>query len=169
MLIQKAISFLVTNFNTTGNNPKPVILHSIRVAMYLYDMGEEANVIVAALLHDLLEDTKTTSEEIKTAFSDEVANLVEANSFKSEITDYVQKYMDTFERTISCGKNATLIKAADLLDNADYYTMGQPATWAKLLEKLSKFVEMSESIIGDTRVWHDLRVKEHALEDLIKP
>lgn len=44
-LIQKAISFLVENFNKSGNNNKPVILHSIRLAMRLYDKGKKVEVI----------------------------------------------------------------------------------------------------------------------------
>ena len=51
--IQSAIVFLVESFSKSGHNPKPVILHSIRVAMALYTMGESCNIVTAALLHDM--------------------------------------------------------------------------------------------------------------------
>lgn len=163
-LVQKAISFLVESFNKTGNNPKPVIFHSIRVAMYLYDKGADSTIVIAALLHDLLEDTQITSQEIKSMFGDDVAKLVEANSFKSDISDYVLQYLETFKRNISTGPQAVLIKASDLLDNADYYNLGQQEIWPKLYGKFSKFIEMSQPVIGDTEIWKDLKKKQIELK-----
>ena len=56
-IVEKAISFLVYAFTTTGHNPKPVILHSIRTGLYLYHQNHAQDVVVAAILHDLIEDT----------------------------------------------------------------------------------------------------------------
>lgn len=163
-LIQKAISYLVENFNKSGNNSKPVILHSIRLAMRLYDKGEKSSVVIGALLHDLLEDTQVTLADITSSFGEEVAKLVEANSFKSEIADYVQKYIETFERNIAYGRDAAIIKAVDLLDNADYYTLGAPESWSKLYGKYVKFLEMAEGLLIDTGVWTELQEKKGQLE-----
>jgi len=162
--IQKAISFLVENFNKTGNNSKPVILHSIRIALRLYDKGEKTSIVIGALLHDLLEDTKVSLSDISSVFGEEVAKLVEANSFKSEITDYVLKYVETFERNIACGRDAVVIKAVDLLDNADYYTLGQPDTWMKLYGKYTKFLEMSNELLSTSSIWKDLVEKQEYLK-----
>lgn len=155
-LIQRAIEFLIKNYKKSGHNPKPVVIHSIRVAMYLYFSGADTNVVVAAALHDLLEDTRVTSEQITDEFGKKVTELVEANSFKSEIKDYTQQYLETFERNIAAGKNAVLIKAADLLDNSDYYKLSANDLQQKLFEKFSKFVEISERVIGDTNIWFDI-------------
>ena len=56
--LERAIVFLVLQMERAGNNPKPVVLHSIRVALYLYDQGCGGDIVVAAL-HDLLEDSDT--------------------------------------------------------------------------------------------------------------
>lgn len=65
--IERAMEFLVHSFESSGDNPKPVILHSTRVGMDLYDRGYEQHVVIAGFLHDLLEDTDATAEEIRSA------------------------------------------------------------------------------------------------------
>lgn len=166
--IQSAIVFLVESFSKSGHNPKPVILHSIRVAMALYTMGESCNIVTAALLHDMLEDTDVTFEQIEKEYGSEVAKLVEANSFKSEIEDFEKKYIETFERNIACGRDAAIIKAVDLVDNADYYTLGQPDTWLKLYGKYTKFMEMSERLLSQDEIWRLLIEKREVLNIQMK-
>jgi len=161
--IQSAIVFLVESFRKSGHNPKPVILHSIRVAMTLYAMGESSNIVIAALLHDMLEDTDVTFEQIEKEYGSEVAN-----SFKSEIEDFEKKYIETFERNIACGRDAAIIKAVDLVDNADYYTLGQPDTWLKLYGKYTKFMEMSESLLSQDEIWRLLIEKREVLNIQMK-
>lgn len=158
-VIQNAIVYLVNNFTETGHNPKPVIIHTMRVAMYLYFSGAPVDVIVAAILHDLIEDTNISKSDIEKEFGSKIANLVDANSFKSTIQDYVLKYIDTFERNIAAGKEAVLVKAADLLDNADYYSLANIELQEKLYGKFAKFVELSQPLIGDTQLWQDLQAR----------
>lgn len=158
-LIQKTITFLVENFNKSSHNTKPVILHSIKIAMHLFSKGAKTSIVIGALLHDMLEDTDVTLADITKNFGEEVANLVVANSFKSELTDYVDKYIETFERNIAAGEDAVLIKAVDLLDNADYYCLSPKENYPKLFGKLEKFIEMSEPVIGESDIWNDLVAK----------
>lgn len=54
--IEEAIKFLVFTVQESGMNPKPVILHSIRVWLNLQNLGYDKDVVVAAILHDILED-----------------------------------------------------------------------------------------------------------------
>ena len=49
--LERAITFLVTTFQQSGNNPKPVILHSIRVALFLYEYQYPEETIIAGVLH----------------------------------------------------------------------------------------------------------------------
>ena len=53
------------------------IIHPIKVASYLAKNGYDKDCIIAALLHDTIEDTKTTHKEIAAKFGEEVANIVE--------------------------------------------------------------------------------------------
>ena len=59
---------------------EPYIIHPLHVAYYLSDMYADKDVICAGLLHDTLEDTIITKDEIASLFNDTVANLVEGVS-----------------------------------------------------------------------------------------
>ena len=56
---------------------QPYIIHPLAVANILVDFGMDAPSIAAALLHDTVEDTDTTLEQLKTEFGAEVAELVD--------------------------------------------------------------------------------------------
>jgi len=117
--IEKAIKFLVASIERSGHNPKPVILHSIRVGLYLDRQGYNKNVVIAGILHDLLEDSETTIEEIREEFGDKIANLVLVNSFDKTIKEKKKRYYESFARCLEAGKDALVIKAADVLDNRE--------------------------------------------------
>lgn len=165
VLIENAVTFLVENINKTGNNSKPVILHSLRVGMRFYENGEKTTLIIGALLHDLIEDTKVTSIDISKSFGEEVAQLVEANTFNDQISDYVERYLENFERIITKGRDAAIIRAVDLLDNADYYSLGSPDTYVKIYTKYSKFIDMSQSLLTASYIWEELLEKQKYLKN----
>src|SRR5262249_13634682 len=56
---------------------EPYIQHPLEVALLLADMRIDADSIVAALLHDVVEDTDFTLEELRLQFGDAVANIVD--------------------------------------------------------------------------------------------
>lgn len=156
--IEEAIKFLVHAIEESGKNPKPVILHSIRVGLYLYHQGYDKEIIIAGILHDLLEDSDTTLEEIKQKFGDKVAKLVEANSFNLTVKDKKERYLGSFTRSLNAGKDALVIKAADFLDNSHYYHLGQDKElYQWLLEKLKHFIDHSEKLLKNETVWKELK------------
>src|SRR6266436_6826747 len=55
----------------------PYIQHPLEVALLLADMRIDADGIVAALLHDVVEDTDFTLDELRRQFGDAVANIVD--------------------------------------------------------------------------------------------
>lgn len=162
--IQRAISFLVDNFSKTGHNTKPVVLHSIRVAMYLYNKHKDIDIIIAAILHDLLEDTEVTKAQIEREFGEKVAQLVEVNTFNVEIEDHVKRNVAMFERVIALGQDATVLKAADLIDNAHYYQFASLILQIKLKEKFRKFMEMSKESLSSHWIWRELENKAKQLK-----
>ncbi len=168
--IEKAIKYLVKAIEKSGNNTKPVILHSIRVAFYLESQKYSTEIVIAALLHDLLEDSETRLEEIESLFSTNVADLVKANSFDESIKDEgQQKYKETFDRCLKAGKDALIIKAADILDNSDYYPLVKDESkYFSLLEKMKCFVDLSRDSLKDEPVYGELLKKYTSLkpEDL---
>lgn len=61
----------------TRKSGEPYVTHPLAVAQILVDLKMDEDSIVAALLHDTLEDTSVTSEEISSVFGSDVLNLVE--------------------------------------------------------------------------------------------
>jgi len=61
----------------TRASGEPYISHCVAVAEILLEMNMPATVVAAGLLHDTLEDTDLTYEDLKETFGEEVANLVE--------------------------------------------------------------------------------------------
>jgi len=164
--IERAIRYLVNSFEASGDNPKPVILHSTRVGMDLYDRGYDEPVVVAGFLHDLIEDTDVTADDIRSRFGTEVAEIVDAASFDERIDDYLERHYDIYSRCFDVGRSAVLVKAADILDNSDYYGMGDDdELLAMLIEKMTYFVEESEPYIGDEDIYEDLEAKLPAVAE----
>src|SRR6187431_574038 len=56
---------------------EPYIAHPVAVALILADLHMDAQTIVAAILHDVIEDTPTVKDEIEAKFGKEVAELVD--------------------------------------------------------------------------------------------
>ena len=76
--IQKAWEFCVHYHEGQFRRSKePYIIHPLEVAEVLAEMKLDATAIAAGLLHDAVEDTPVTSEEIATAFGEQVAHIVE--------------------------------------------------------------------------------------------
>ena len=61
----------------TRQSGEPYVTHPLNVAYILSDMHADTDTICAALLHDVLEDTTATKEDISNMFNDEVAKLVD--------------------------------------------------------------------------------------------
>ena len=63
-----------------GDMPFPVVSHLVSVAMIVSDYTHDEDTIVAALLHDTIEDTDYTAEELQEDFGGPVRDIVEALS-----------------------------------------------------------------------------------------
>lgn len=163
--LQEAISFLVKNVEESGDNEKPVILHSVRVGMYLDRNGYPTDTVVAGILHDLLEDTRVEEKNIEEAFGKKVVNLVKANSFNKEIEDYEERYKDTFKRCLEAGKDALAIKAVDILDNSNYYHLAKGEMKDKLMQKMNYFLDVSGEKIKKEKAWKELEAKFKPLRE----
>lgn len=98
---------------------EPYINHPEAVAKIVEDHGGDEEMIAAAWLHDVVEDTSWTLSDIREAFGDDVATLVDALTEKTTLVDgnrAKRKAMEC-ERLSMVSDRAKTIKVADLLDN----------------------------------------------------
>lgn len=158
--IERAIRYLVSSFEDSGENPKPVVLHSVRVGMNLYNSGYHKRIVIAALLHDLLEDTDVEKDDIRSAFGEDVSEIVAATSFDGDIENYTDRYQDTLTSCFEMGRDPVVVKAADFLDNCDYYHLADSEGLRKnLVAKMEFFIEKSEPYIGDEHLHRELKTE----------
>ena len=113
----------------------PYIVHLISVAKILieYDCTEE--VVVAGLLHDTVEDTSITLEDIRRSFGEKVARLVEAASEPDKSDTWENRKRHTIEYLKTAPMDALLLSCADKLDNIrsikeDYERFGE-SVWKR--------------------------------------
>jgi (p)ppGpp synthase/HD superfamily hydrolase len=83
----------------------------------LHEAGEPEAVLAAALLHDVVEDSGTSREEIADGFGEEVARLVDALSEDPRICEYEMRKQALREQVEAAGPAAVAIYAADKLSN----------------------------------------------------
>lgn len=101
---------------------EPYIIHPINVAYILADIGLDDSTICAALLHDVVEDTDLTNEDLKKEFGEEIAQMVAGVTklgemqFETLEEKQVEDYRKMF---LAMGKDirVILIKLADRLHN----------------------------------------------------
>ena len=101
---------------------EPYIVHPLVVAKILADLLVDKSTIIAALLHDVLEDTDTKPEEIKERFGDDVLNLVlgVTKLGKYQFKSKEQRQAENFRRMIIAMANdvrVIFLKLADRLHN----------------------------------------------------
>ena len=156
--VEEAIKYLVHEIEKYCDNKKPLIIHCIRVAFCLDSYGYSKEVVKAALLHDLLEDTRASIVEIEEKFGVIVADLVSTSTFDKDITDKKERYHENFNKTLKSGNDALVIRASDLLDNSFYYPLVEDINvYNYLLEKLSYFLKLSAPKIGNEKIYKDLK------------
>ena len=89
------------------------ITHPIEVGCLLRGDGQPDAIVAAGLLHDVLEQTATTSAELKRRFGDHVARLVESVSDDSSLDDYVSRKRELRHRVARAGPGTRVVFAAD--------------------------------------------------------
>ena len=121
--IEDALMFLVGALTAQPRRgKKAVVLHSLRVGYRLLDLGYGSDVVVAGLLHDILEKTQLTEADIARMFGPRISALVGCVTKDYRIAEPLQRYADTVRRCAAYGGPALAIRAVDLIDNCDRLT-----------------------------------------------
>jgi (p)ppGpp synthase/HD superfamily hydrolase len=111
----------------------PYIVHPLGVAKILIEYGCPDHVVIAGILHDTVEDTPVTLDEIKQTFGWDIADLVEAASEPDKTDTWENRKKHTIGMLKNMPKEAIILVLADKLDNIraireDYERYGE-ALW----------------------------------------
>ena len=122
--IDKAIQYAVSAHAGTNRKGKqrPYILHPIEAMTIVAGMTDDEDIISAAVLHDVMEDTGKSEADIREAFGDRVADLVMAESEdkKPEIpsaASWETRKQATIDHLRIIGRDAQMICLGDKLAN----------------------------------------------------
>ncbi len=102
---------------------EPYIIHPLEVAYIVSTLELDDNAICAALLHDVVEDTSATLDDIKNEFGDEIAMLVDGVTKLGKIANYIDKEEEQVENyrkffmAMAKDIRVVMIKLADRLHN----------------------------------------------------
>lgn len=102
-----------------GSGGMPYVEHPTMVAALLAENGYGDEVVAAALLHDVVEDSETTVAELRERFGETVAGLVDALSDDESIEDYRERKEEHRARVLDADGAALAIYCADKLTNVE--------------------------------------------------
>jgi (p)ppGpp synthase/HD superfamily hydrolase len=129
-----------------GSAAEPYLNHLIEVADLVAQAidSPDANLIAAALLHDVVEDTGTTREEVVAEFGTDVANLV------SEVTDdkslpKAERKRLQIEHAPHLTPRAQTIKIADKISNLRGILLTPPEGWD--LQRKREYFDWARSVV----------------------
>ena len=126
----------------------PYINHPISVARAISEIGdiEDPEVLAAALLHDTLEDTETTPEELIDNFGERVCRLVQEVTDDKSLTKLEQKQLQ-IEHAKELSECAALIKLGDKISNVTDIINTPPTDWDN--ERRLDYFEWAERVINN--------------------
>jgi GTP diphosphokinase / guanosine-3',5'-bis(diphosphate) 3'-diphosphatase len=124
----------------------PYINHPLKLAATLWEAGiTDVDVLSAALLHDTVEDTRTSSAEIRRTFGRRVAAIV------AEVTDNKRLHKKTrkrlqVEHAPSLSREAKLVKLADKISNLNDLARAPPPDWT--LARRREYFDWSRDVVA---------------------
>jgi guanosine-3',5'-bis(diphosphate) 3'-pyrophosphohydrolase len=130
----------------------PYINHPIQLAYILVQEGiEDSTVLASALLHDTIEDTKTTLDEIEIVFGYEIARIVDECSDDKALTKTERKQAQ-IEHASKISPKAKLVKLADKIANVSDIDGAPPAGWS--LDRKREYFDWAKQVVDQMRGTH---------------
>ncbi|MDP3510548.1 MAG: HD domain-containing protein [Candidatus Melainabacteria bacterium] len=128
----------------------PYINHPIEVARLLHEVGgiTDGATLAAALLHDTVEDTDTTSDCLLDLFGEEVAALVLECTDDKTLAKEVRK-LQQIEHAPNISVKAKHIKLADKISNVRDMGHSPPPDWS--LERRIAYIEWGKQVVSGLR------------------
>ncbi len=153
-----------------GEGATPYIHHPIEVAAILSEVGEivDLDVLQAALLHDTVEDTCTTAEELDSLFGTRVRGFVLEVTDVKNISQSERKALQ-IEHAPHLSMEAQSIKLADKTCNVRDVAFSKPIDWP--VDRQLEYFNWAERVVAGLRgcnapleAWFDKQIKESRRE-----
>lgn len=155
-LLLKALAFAADKHRDQRRKDakaSPYINHPIALADVLVNEGgvTEVEVLCAALLHDTIEDTETTPEELEQAFGPRIASIVLEVTDNKMLKRVTRKRMQV-EHAARASRQAQLVKLADKICNLRDVASHPPAGWD--LKRRREYFDWAREVIDRQRGVH---------------
>jgi guanosine-3',5'-bis(diphosphate) 3'-pyrophosphohydrolase len=152
----KAVAFAADkhrNQRRKDADASPYINHPIALANVLANEGgvDDATVLCAAVLHDTIEDTETTADEIRALFGPKVAAVVLEVTDDKSLEKQVRKQRQV-EHAPHISTEAKLVKLADKISNVRDILASPPADWSA--ERKQTYFEWAARVVAGLRGVH---------------
>lgn len=162
-LLGKACEFGATaHQGQFRNSGLPYITHPIAVATQLAEWHVDIQALCAGVLHDVLEDTGTTKEEIIAVFGETIANMVDGLSKleKLEYNSQQEAQAESFRKLIMAmtqDVRVIIVKLSDRLHNMRTLSAKKPASRRRIAQETMEIYAQLANRIGLNHVYRELQ------------
>jgi len=151
LLLLRAIDFAARKHRDQRRKDEeasPYINHPIAVSLLLAEIGgiADAEILSAAILHDTVEDTDTTPEELEAAFGMRVRKLVEEVTDDKRLPKARRKELQ-IDHASQLSPDAVLIKLGDKISNVLDVTNSPPADWN--IQRRREYLDWAEAVVNN--------------------
>jgi len=152
-LLLQAITFAASKHRDQrrkDSHASPYINHPLQVAELLWRVGQvrDPHILVAAVLHDTLEDTHTTPNELEEGFGPQVLALVQEVSDDKRLPKAVRKRLQ-IENASRITLPAQALKIADKICNIRDITHNPPVDWSP--ERKQEYLDWASQVVNGLR------------------
>ena len=128
----------------------PYINHPIALAQVLSSEGDvvDLNIICAALLHDTIEDTETTADELREAFGEKITSIVLEVTDDKSLAKEARKQAQV-DHASHISSEAKTVKLADKICNLRDILSSPPAGWS--IERKREYFQWAARVVAGVR------------------
>jgi GTP diphosphokinase / guanosine-3',5'-bis(diphosphate) 3'-diphosphatase len=128
----------------------PYVTHPLQVAQILWEVGgvRDVKTLIAAVLHDTIEDTPTTQAEVREDFGEEVLQIVLEVTDDKSLEKMTRKHMQVIHAP-QLSQPARLIKLGDKLVNCRDILQNPPKNWS--LDRRRNYIQWGADVIAKIR------------------
>jgi len=133
-----------------GEAGEPYINHLLEVALLVAQAteGQDFNLVIAALLHDVIEDCEIPASAIAAEFGDDVAGLVAEVTDNKSLPKTERKRLQ-IDHAVHASPRAKILKLADKISNLRAMQASPPKGWS--IERKLDYVDWARQVVAGLR------------------